>query len=174
MLQVKKIPFTSYEVASDEDAKKLWKRKAPLCECRSSFDLPLICIIDCLTIFPCARLAKQQLPGLLVGGVYPGGYDELYVPHIPYISITRAQLTNETSPFGTKPKRRSRRMRRPQHIPPSQRRMGRRALRSIQKARSQTDRSPRRLLPLANEPLAQAHDLSPPDPDETQGRISGK
>jgi len=50
VLQVKKIPFTSYDMASDEDAKKLWKRKAPL--------------------------AKQQLPGLLVGGVYPGGYDE--------------------------------------------------------------------------------------------------
>ena len=30
VLQVKKIPFTSYDVASDEDAKKLWKRKAPL------------------------------------------------------------------------------------------------------------------------------------------------
>ena len=26
--------------------------------------------------------AKQQLPGLLVGDVYPGGYDELYVSHI--------------------------------------------------------------------------------------------
>lgn len=50
MLQVKKIPFTSYDVASDEDAKKLWKRKAPL--------------------------SKQQLPGLLVGGVHPGGYEE--------------------------------------------------------------------------------------------------
>ena len=38
MLQVKKIPFTSYDMASDEDAKKLWKRKAPLGECPSSFD----------------------------------------------------------------------------------------------------------------------------------------
>lgn len=50
VLQVKKIPFTSYDLASDEDAKKLWKRKAPL--------------------------SKQQPPGLLVGGVYPGGYAE--------------------------------------------------------------------------------------------------
>ncbi|KAI0076235.1 hypothetical protein K474DRAFT_1663212 [Panus rudis PR-1116 ss-1] len=29
VLQVKKIPFTSYDLASDEDAKKLWRRKAP-------------------------------------------------------------------------------------------------------------------------------------------------
>jgi len=50
VLQVKKIPFTSYDMASNEDAKKLWRRKAPL--------------------------SKQQLPGLLVGGMFPGGYDE--------------------------------------------------------------------------------------------------
>lgn len=30
ILQVKKIAFTSYDLASDEDAKKLWRRKAPL------------------------------------------------------------------------------------------------------------------------------------------------
>lgn len=30
ILQVKKIPFTSYDLASDETAKRLWKRKAPL------------------------------------------------------------------------------------------------------------------------------------------------
>ena len=29
ILQVKKIPFTSYDLASDDDAKKLWRRKAP-------------------------------------------------------------------------------------------------------------------------------------------------
>ncbi|KAG5653339.1 hypothetical protein H0H81_000961 [Sphagnurus paluster] len=29
ILQVKKIPFTSYDLASDESAKRLWKRKAP-------------------------------------------------------------------------------------------------------------------------------------------------
>jgi hypothetical protein len=28
-LQVKKIPFTTYDLASDEEAKKLWRRKAP-------------------------------------------------------------------------------------------------------------------------------------------------
>ena len=37
VLQVKKIPFTSYDMASDEDAKKLWRRKAPLSECQDSF-----------------------------------------------------------------------------------------------------------------------------------------
>ncbi|TDL28625.1 hypothetical protein BD410DRAFT_781140 [Rickenella mellea] len=46
ILQVKKIPFTSYDLASDEAAKKLWRRKAPL--------------------------DKQQLPGILVGGRFPG------------------------------------------------------------------------------------------------------
>ncbi len=30
VLQVKKAQFTSYDLASDEDAKKLWRRKAPL------------------------------------------------------------------------------------------------------------------------------------------------
>ena len=30
VLQVKKVQFTSYDLASDEDAKKLWRRKAPL------------------------------------------------------------------------------------------------------------------------------------------------
>ena len=29
ILQVKKIPFTSYDLASDEAAKKLWRRKVP-------------------------------------------------------------------------------------------------------------------------------------------------
>ncbi|KAK0208159.1 hypothetical protein DFS33DRAFT_1301689 [Desarmillaria ectypa] len=50
VLQVKKIPFTSYDLASDETAKKLWKRKAPL--------------------------DKQQLPGILVGGRFPGTFAE--------------------------------------------------------------------------------------------------
>ncbi|KAJ7900194.1 hypothetical protein B0H14DRAFT_2494004 [Mycena olivaceomarginata] len=65
-LQVKKIPFTSYDLASDEkvildrrsqqrseevpQAKRLWKRKAP---------------ID-----------KQQLPGILVGGRFPGPFQD--------------------------------------------------------------------------------------------------
>ncbi|KAI0800861.1 hypothetical protein C8Q74DRAFT_1239045 [Fomes fomentarius] len=46
VLQVKKVQFTSYDLASDEDAKKLWRRKAPL--------------------------DKQQLPGILIGGEFPG------------------------------------------------------------------------------------------------------
>lgn len=50
ILQVKKIPFTSYDLASDEDAKRLWKRKAPL--------------------------DKQQLPGILVGGTFPGTFSD--------------------------------------------------------------------------------------------------
>lgn len=50
ILQVKKIPFTSYDLASDETAKKLWRRKAPL--------------------------DKQQLPGILVGGRFPGSFAE--------------------------------------------------------------------------------------------------
>ncbi|KAJ7786158.1 hypothetical protein B0H16DRAFT_1489371 [Mycena metata] len=49
-LQVKKIPFTSYDLASDEKAKRLWKRKAPL--------------------------DKQQLPGILVGGQFPGPFQD--------------------------------------------------------------------------------------------------
>ncbi|THV05987.1 hypothetical protein K435DRAFT_646054 [Dendrothele bispora CBS 962.96] len=50
ILQVKKIPFTSYDLASDESAKRLWKRKAPL--------------------------DKQQLPGILVGGRFPGTFTD--------------------------------------------------------------------------------------------------
>lgn len=50
ILQVKKIPFSSYDLASDEDAKRLWKRKAPL--------------------------SKQQLPGILVGGRFPGTFSD--------------------------------------------------------------------------------------------------
>ncbi|TRM66403.1 hypothetical protein BD626DRAFT_360954, partial [Schizophyllum amplum] len=48
ILQVKKIPFTSYDLASDETAKSLWRRKAPR--------------------------DKQQLPGILVGGMFPGTF----------------------------------------------------------------------------------------------------
>ncbi|KAI0778595.1 hypothetical protein BD413DRAFT_510339 [Trametes elegans] len=50
VLQVKKVQFTSYDLASDEDAKKLWRRKAPL--------------------------EKQQLPGILIGGEFPGTFQE--------------------------------------------------------------------------------------------------
>jgi len=50
ILQVKKIPFTTYDLASDEEAKRLWRRKAPQ--------------------------DKQQLPGILVGGKFPGTFDD--------------------------------------------------------------------------------------------------
>ncbi|KAI0652282.1 hypothetical protein C8Q79DRAFT_87299 [Trametes meyenii] len=50
VLQVKKAQFTSYDLASDEDAKKLWRRKAPL--------------------------DKQQLPGILIGGEFPGTFQD--------------------------------------------------------------------------------------------------
>ena len=36
VLQVKKVTFISYDLASDEDAKKLWRRKAP----RGEYDIP--------------------------------------------------------------------------------------------------------------------------------------
>ncbi|CAE6451641.1 unnamed protein product [Rhizoctonia solani] len=50
VLQVKKIPFTSYDLAADEEAKKLWKRKAPG--------------------------GNTTLPGILVGGDFAGTYAE--------------------------------------------------------------------------------------------------
>ncbi|KZT57120.1 hypothetical protein CALCODRAFT_483474 [Calocera cornea HHB12733] len=50
ILQTKKIPFTSYDVASDEGAKRLWRRKAPQ--------------------------GKQELPGILVGGACPGTFQD--------------------------------------------------------------------------------------------------
>lgn len=49
ILQAKKIPFTSYDLASDADAKRLWRRKAPA--------------------------DKQQLPGILVGYQFVGTFD---------------------------------------------------------------------------------------------------
>ncbi|KZO96305.1 hypothetical protein CALVIDRAFT_515133 [Calocera viscosa TUFC12733] len=50
ILHTKKIQFTSYDVASDESAKRLWRRKAPQ--------------------------GKQELPGILVGGVCPGTFQD--------------------------------------------------------------------------------------------------
>ncbi|KAF8609563.1 hypothetical protein BDV93DRAFT_148086 [Ceratobasidium sp. AG-I] len=50
ILQVKKIPFTSYDLASDEDAKKLWRRKAPA--------------------------NNANLPGILIGGEFAGTYEQ--------------------------------------------------------------------------------------------------
>lgn len=48
ILQAKNIAFSSYDLASDEEAKRLWRRKAPQ--------------------------DKQQLPGILVGGTCPGSF----------------------------------------------------------------------------------------------------
>lgn len=50
ILQVKKIPFTSYDLASDEDAKKVWRRKAPA--------------------------NNSSLPGILIGGEFAGTYEQ--------------------------------------------------------------------------------------------------
>ncbi|KAG8763936.1 hypothetical protein FRC11_008884 [Ceratobasidium sp. 423] len=50
VLQVKKIPFTSYDLAANEEAKKLWRRKAPG--------------------------GNSTLPGILVGGDFAGTYAE--------------------------------------------------------------------------------------------------
>ncbi|KAJ6509391.1 hypothetical protein C8R47DRAFT_948611, partial [Mycena vitilis] len=49
-LQVKKIPFISYDLASDEKAKSMWKRKVPL--------------------------EHRQLPSILVGGRFAGPFQE--------------------------------------------------------------------------------------------------
>ncbi|KAG8936515.1 hypothetical protein FRC02_001481 [Tulasnella sp. 418] len=49
-LQVKKIPFNAYDLASDEAARRLWRRKAPP--------------------------NKQEIPGYLVGNTYIGGFTE--------------------------------------------------------------------------------------------------
>ncbi|KAG8899525.1 hypothetical protein FRB99_006591 [Tulasnella sp. 403] len=53
ILQVKKIPFQAYDMASDEQARRLWKRKVPP--------------------------AKQQLPGFLVDNTFIGTVDEFEV-----------------------------------------------------------------------------------------------
>lgn len=50
VLQAKNITFSSYDLASDEDAKRLWRRKAPP--------------------------DKQQLPGILIGGTCPGSFSD--------------------------------------------------------------------------------------------------
>jgi len=69
ILQVKKIDFTSYDVASDEDAKRLWKRKAPL--------------------------DKQQLPGILVGGTCPGTFAE-FEEAVEFEELSTFLRLNET------------------------------------------------------------------------------
>jgi hypothetical protein len=64
-LQVKNIPYTIYDLASDEDAKRLWRRKAPTGERE---------FIPEFKWFGSSggHSDKQQLPGILVGGKFPG------------------------------------------------------------------------------------------------------
>ncbi|KAF8312139.1 hypothetical protein DL93DRAFT_2043844, partial [Clavulina sp. PMI_390] len=50
ILQVKKIPYQSFDLASDEKAKRLWRRKAPP--------------------------GNQDLPGMLVGYKWPGTFEQ--------------------------------------------------------------------------------------------------
>ncbi|KAG7099048.1 hypothetical protein E1B28_000924 [Marasmius oreades] len=69
ILQVKKIPFTSYDLASDERAKRLWKRKTPL--------------------------DKQQLPGILVGGKFPGAFTD-FEEAVEFNELDRFLRLNET------------------------------------------------------------------------------
>jgi SH3-binding glutamic acid-rich protein len=66
VLQAKNITFNSYDLASDEDAKRLWRRKAPPGECYTS-RVPIIRVRTTLRV-----LDKQQLPGILIGGTCPG------------------------------------------------------------------------------------------------------
>ncbi|KAI0094786.1 hypothetical protein BDY19DRAFT_901894 [Irpex rosettiformis] len=70
ILQVKKISFTSYDLASDEDAKKLWRRKAPRGELNQ---LQVIYLLICLYR---SYVDKQQLPGILVGGEFAGTFEQ--------------------------------------------------------------------------------------------------
>lgn len=62
ILQAKKIKFTSYDLASDEKAKLLWKRKGAGGNSilASSMNMNLI------------HTSDRQLPGILVGGSCPG------------------------------------------------------------------------------------------------------
>jgi hypothetical protein len=66
VLQAKKITFHSYDLASDEDAKRLWRRKAPVGERR------IFCTALAVHSNESRVPDKQQLPGILVGGTCPG------------------------------------------------------------------------------------------------------
>ncbi|KAG5340624.1 hypothetical protein C0989_001066, partial [Termitomyces sp. Mn162] len=63
ILQVKKIPFNSYDLASDESAKRLWKRRAP-----AGKFYAFVATLDYIY----GTTDKQQLPGILVGNQFPG------------------------------------------------------------------------------------------------------
>ncbi|KAI0257669.1 hypothetical protein BJV78DRAFT_1116523 [Lactifluus subvellereus] len=69
ILQSKNITFSSYDLASDEEAKRLWRRKAPL--------------------------DKQQLPGILVGGTCPGSFSD-FEEAVEYGELETFLRLNET------------------------------------------------------------------------------
>ena len=76
-LQVKKIQFVSYDLASDENAKRLWKRKAPPRE--------------------------QSLPGILVGGKWPGvsiAYFPLCIQGPNYSNLQNFTMFEEAVEYG--------------------------------------------------------------------------
>jgi len=136
VLQVKKIPFTSYDMASDEDAKKLWRRKAPLCECRRFLSPypPLGLIVESIVdrTFGCYVISETAAAWVAHWGRVSGGLRRivrLSSSHLrastPVLPVPDQNLTNATR------QRRGRRMRRTRYVPPSQRRMGRRALRPV-------------------------------------------
>lgn len=58
IFQIKKIPFNAYDMASDEQARRLWKRKVPP--------------------------AKQQLPGMLIDNTFIG-VSLAFLFHIVYL-----------------------------------------------------------------------------------------
>ncbi|KAF9056519.1 hypothetical protein BJ165DRAFT_1399161 [Panaeolus papilionaceus] len=69
ILQAKKIPFTTYDLASDEEAKRMWRRKAPA--------------------------GKQQLPGMLIGGKFPGTIDD-FEDAVEHDELTNFLRLNES------------------------------------------------------------------------------
>lgn len=88
-LQGYKIPFTAFDLASDEDAKKTWRRRAPPSK-------PLPWDQTCAFIKSNNYSAKQQLPGILVGGEYPGVCGHrltLKISH--YLSVLRRVVSLE-------------------------------------------------------------------------------
>ncbi|KAH9969079.1 hypothetical protein BC827DRAFT_1121669 [Russula dissimulans] len=69
ILQAKNITFSSYDLASDEDAKRLWRRKAPA--------------------------DKQQLPGILIGGTCPGSFAD-FEEAVEYSELESFLRLNDT------------------------------------------------------------------------------
>jgi len=69
VLQAKNITFSSYDLASDEDAKRLWRRKASPGE---RYTYCSVCQHPSPNKHFVRVLDKQQLPGILIGGTCPG------------------------------------------------------------------------------------------------------